>query len=117
MVPLACTLYPCVNFSLQWARAMPQERNARTVSSHRLALSTPLSCARDDSIRCMFRSVANVHLISAAGCLSIALLHTYWIIGHHVLRIPQCSNPALVTHATRFNVEPFYRVSFAVSTR
>eukprot|EP00965_Chrysotila_dentata_P157996 5219985-Pleurochrysis_carterae.AAC.1 len=29
MVPLACTLYPCVTFSLRWARAMPQERNAR----------------------------------------------------------------------------------------
>eukprot|EP00965_Chrysotila_dentata_P002290 74880-Pleurochrysis_carterae.AAC.1 len=82
MVPLACTLYPCVRFSLQWARAMPQERNARTVPCHRLALSTPLSCARDDSIRCRFRSVANVHLLSAAGCLTIALLHTYWIIGH-----------------------------------
>eukprot|EP00965_Chrysotila_dentata_P155067 5123721-Pleurochrysis_carterae.AAC.1 len=79
---------------------MPQERDARTASCHRLALSTPLSCARDDSIRCMFRSVANVHLLSAAGCLTIALLHPYWIIGHRVLMIPQCSNPTLVTHVS-----------------
>eukprot|EP00965_Chrysotila_dentata_P024356 806650-Pleurochrysis_carterae.AAC.1 len=51
MAPLACSFYPCVSFSLRWARSMPQERNARSVPSHRLAFSTPLSCARDDSIR------------------------------------------------------------------
>eukprot|EP00965_Chrysotila_dentata_P089337 2950139-Pleurochrysis_carterae.AAC.2 len=95
MVPLACTMYPYVSFSLRWARTVPQERNARTLPNHRLAHSTPLSCARDDSIRCMFRSIAKVHLLSAAGCLIIALLHTYWILGHRALRSPNATTQRL----------------------
>eukprot|EP00965_Chrysotila_dentata_P024749 820657-Pleurochrysis_carterae.AAC.5 len=114
---LACTTYPLVNFSLHWACAMPQERKARTVPNHRLAHATPLSCARDDNIRCIFRSIAKVHLLSAAGCLIIALLHAYWILGHHVLRLPQCSNPTLVTHASHFDTSQACDVAVTLSAR
>eukprot|EP00965_Chrysotila_dentata_P227180 6195844-Pleurochrysis_carterae.AAC.1 len=57
-----------------------------------------------DAIRRMFSTaVVKFHLASAAGCLAIAFIHTYWIHGSHALGLVEHSNPILVTHVSRVN--------------
>eukprot|EP00965_Chrysotila_dentata_P073445 2425771-Pleurochrysis_carterae.AAC.1 len=75
MLPLANALH-------RWACSLSQERKALPAFNHRLADATPLSCARNDCLRRMFRSFAKLHLLTAAGCWTLALIHTYWILGH-----------------------------------
>eukprot|EP00965_Chrysotila_dentata_P106003 3500579-Pleurochrysis_carterae.AAC.1 len=53
-------------------------------------------------------AVAKLYLLSAAACLAIALVHTYWIHGSRLLRLTENSHPMLVTHISRLNFDPAY---------
>eukprot|EP00965_Chrysotila_dentata_P167763 5539876-Pleurochrysis_carterae.AAC.1 len=56
----------------------------------------------------MFRSFAKLHLLTAAGCLTLAFIHTYWILGHRVLNFRECPNPTLVMHVSCVDFCPLY---------
>eukprot|EP00965_Chrysotila_dentata_P149812 4946975-Pleurochrysis_carterae.AAC.1 len=80
------------------------------------ARATPLFCARDDSIRRRLCSVAKLRLITAAGCLTLVFLHTYWIWGHCTLRLTECSNTSMIAHVSHIDFAPACNVTllFAV---
>eukprot|EP00965_Chrysotila_dentata_P031664 1055956-Pleurochrysis_carterae.AAC.1 len=62
-----------------------------------------------DAVYRMFTAVAKLHLVSdAAGCLTIALVHTYWIHGSHALGLAEPSNPVLLTHVSRIDFNPAF---------
>eukprot|EP00965_Chrysotila_dentata_P167486 5530846-Pleurochrysis_carterae.AAC.1 len=65
----------------------------------------------------MFNSVAKLHLVTAACCLTIMLIHTYWIHGSRVLGLAESANPTLVTHASRVNRTPISDAILLVSAR
>eukprot|EP00965_Chrysotila_dentata_P167377 5527207-Pleurochrysis_carterae.AAC.1 len=52
----------------------------------------------------MFNSVAKLHLISAACCFTLMLIHAYWIHGSRAVWLAESANPTLVTHASSVNV-------------
>eukprot|EP00965_Chrysotila_dentata_P036592 1217901-Pleurochrysis_carterae.AAC.1 len=79
---------PLGRLILQWMRLPLQDRKARQSCTYRyfaLHHASPLTCARMDAIHRMFSAVVKLHLASAAGCLAIAFIHTYWIHGSHAL--------------------------------
>eukprot|EP00965_Chrysotila_dentata_P045536 1512597-Pleurochrysis_carterae.AAC.1 len=89
----------------------PQDRKARRAYTYRcgaLHNASPLTCARMDAIYRMFTAVVKLHLASAAGCLTIAIIHTYWIHGSHALGLAEHSNPVLVTHVSRIDFNPAF---------
>eukprot|EP00965_Chrysotila_dentata_P165971 5480092-Pleurochrysis_carterae.AAC.1 len=51
----------------------------------------------------MFTAVAKLHFVSAAACLAIALIHTYWLHGSRALRLAERSISMLVTHVSRLD--------------
>eukprot|EP00965_Chrysotila_dentata_P054712 1816565-Pleurochrysis_carterae.AAC.1 len=46
--------------------------------------------------------------MSAAACLTIAFIHTYWLHGSRVLGLAESSNPTLVTHISRLDFNPAF---------
>eukprot|EP00965_Chrysotila_dentata_P220748 6191973-Pleurochrysis_carterae.AAC.1 len=91
---------PLGRLILQWMRLPPQDRKARRACTYRyvaLHHASPLTCGLTDAICRMFSAVVKLHLASAAGCLAIAIIHTYWIHGSHALGLAKHSNPVLVT--------------------
>eukprot|EP00965_Chrysotila_dentata_P110474 3650212-Pleurochrysis_carterae.AAC.1 len=61
-----------------------------------------------DAIYRMFTAVAKLHFASAAGCLMVALIHTYWIHGLYALGLAEHSNLVLVTHVFRIDFNPAF---------
>eukprot|EP00965_Chrysotila_dentata_P120754 3993715-Pleurochrysis_carterae.AAC.1 len=93
-------------------RALPQGNDRDLVLNAQLsylARSTPLSCARDDALRRMFCAVAKLRWLTAAGCLTLALVHTYWMAGHRMLRFCEPSDPLSVTHTSLIDFDPAFR--------
>eukprot|EP00965_Chrysotila_dentata_P106663 3523206-Pleurochrysis_carterae.AAC.1 len=57
----------------------------------------------------MLTAVAKLHLLSAAACIVVALVHTYWIHGSRLLGLAESSYPTLVTHISRLDFDPAFR--------
>eukprot|EP00965_Chrysotila_dentata_P184011 6076024-Pleurochrysis_carterae.AAC.1 len=64
----------------------------------------------------MLTHVANIRLLSAASCELLVFIHSYWIIGFHVLGLTESGNATLVTHPSNVQLRPAYTfVSIAAS--
>eukprot|EP00965_Chrysotila_dentata_P027201 903436-Pleurochrysis_carterae.AAC.1 len=100
-------------------RLPPQDHKVRRACSYRnvaLHHASLHTCARMDAIHRMFSAVANLHLATAAGCLEIAFIHTYWTHGSHALGLVEAPNPILITHVSHVNFNPaFDRAGRAVN--
>eukprot|EP00965_Chrysotila_dentata_P201688 6180696-Pleurochrysis_carterae.AAC.2 len=42
--------------------------------------------------------LSRLQLLSAADCLALVVVHTYWIHGSRALNVTGCTNPLLVYH-------------------
>eukprot|EP00965_Chrysotila_dentata_P114976 3800449-Pleurochrysis_carterae.AAC.1 len=87
--------------TLRWARSPSQGTSTQRESVEAqplIARATPLSCARADALKRACHSVAKVRFLTAAGCIALALIHSYWLIGHRVLGLREQCNPTSVTH-------------------
>eukprot|EP00965_Chrysotila_dentata_P046243 1536963-Pleurochrysis_carterae.AAC.2 len=87
---VALPLYsPLLRSSLRsWARSPSQGTSVRRESAEplaHLARATPLTCAREDARQRAVQSVAKFRFLSATESIALALIHSYWLLGHRVL--------------------------------
>eukprot|EP00965_Chrysotila_dentata_P235834 6200976-Pleurochrysis_carterae.AAC.3 len=98
----------------------PQERKRLRFAPpgvDRLRHASALSCARADAMPRMLNTVAKLHLVSAACCLTITLILIYWIHGSRVLGLAESANPTHVTHASGVNTTPMFEDISLASAR